>query len=141
MRFLSASLVGLVVSLPALAGDDPKLTFVDIQPLGNHNLADDIGNYPGNHLKKVPQGEQEMEGSRFRIGEKLIELRAQRNPERPEKAEGLKVGATFDKLHILHSAEFGEGQDEEEDGTEVGAYIVHYDDKTEERIPIVYGED
>ena len=28
-----------------------------------------------------------------------------------------------------------------DDGTEIGAYIVHYADRTSERIPIIYGAD
>jgi hypothetical protein len=28
-----------------------------------------------------------------------------------------------------------------DDGTEIGAYIVHYTEGTDERIPIIYGKD
>jgi hypothetical protein len=50
------------------------------------------------------------------------------------------VGARFDVLHILHSTMFGKGFGVE-DGTVIGAYVVRYADRSDERIPIVYGED
>jgi hypothetical protein len=56
--------------------------------------------------------------------------------------EGILVKAKFDRLHILHSTGYGEGMETPfEEGTEIGAYVVRYDDKSTERIPIVYGED
>jgi hypothetical protein len=52
----------------------------------------------------------------------------------------IPIGSRFNTLHMLHSTMFGNafGAD---DGTEIGAYIVHYLDETEERIPIIYGKD
>ncbi len=81
-----------------------------------------------------------LDGTWFRIDERLIRLRGQRSPEPPEAVRGIAIGARFDTLHILHSTMFGNafGAD---DGTEIGVYVVHYADRTEERIPIIYGED
>jgi RNA polymerase sigma factor (sigma-70 family) len=114
-----------------------KFTFVDLQPKGNDKLAHGLG---GNQLTKLPQGPQNLAGTWFHVGERLIRVRGQRSPEPPEAVRGIAIEARFDKLHILHSTMFGNafGVD---DGAEVGAYLVHFADGSEERIPIVYGED
>jgi hypothetical protein len=115
-------------------------TFVDLQPSGNQRLVDALGSLEGNNLSGVPQGPQMLDGTWFRIDERLIRVRGRRSPEPPEAVRAIAVGARFDTLHILHSTMFGNafGTD---DGTEIGAYVVHYADRTEERIPIIYGED
>jgi RNA polymerase sigma factor (sigma-70 family) len=114
--------------------------FVDIQPKGNHRLVDDLGTLEGNNLAGVPRGEQKLGCTPFLIGERLIRVRGERSPNPPAAVEGIAVGARFDTLHILHSTMFGKGFGVD-DGTEIGAYIVRYDDRTELRIPIIYGED
>lgn len=140
-RVLGAVLGCVGLALLAAAADEPKWQFVDIQPYGNQKLNEDFHEFKGNNLQSLPQGEQELQGSRFKIGEKMIELRAEMNPERPEKVTGIKVNAKFDRLHILQACAYGEGQEEETDGNEVGAYIVHYADGSDVAIRIGYGED
>ncbi len=117
-----------------------KFTFVDLQPKGNHRLSDALGDLGGNDLAAVPRGPQNLDGTWFNIGERLIRVRGQRSPEPPEAVRGIAIDARFDTLHILQSTMFGNafGAD---DGTEVGVYLVLYADGTEERIPIVYGAD
>jgi hypothetical protein len=140
---LFAVLACLAALTQSVRADDEakKYTFVDIQDKGNHKLAVDFaeGNNEGNNLAGVPRGEQKLKGTPFKIGEKLIRVRGTQSPDRPEKVEDIKVDAKFDKLHILHSTEFGKSA-EVEDGTKIGSYVVHYDDKTDESIPLVYGE-
>jgi hypothetical protein len=117
-----------------------KFTFVDLQPRGNHRLADALGDLPGDNFARLPRGPQNLAGTWFNAGERLIRVRGQRSPEPPEAVRGIVIDARFDALHILQSTMFGNafGAD---DGTEVGVYLVHYADGTEERIPIVYGQD
>jgi hypothetical protein len=81
-----------------------------------------------------------LAGTPFKIGERLIRVRGERSPEPPAAVCGIAIDARFDRLHILQSTMFGNafGLD---DGTEIGTYTVHYADKTEERIPIIYGRD
>jgi hypothetical protein len=131
----------LIPGLAGVAGADAKFTFVDLQSKANHKLADDLHGTEGNHLANVPKGEQTLAGTRFRIGEKMVHLRGEHAQDLPEKVEGIKVDATFDRLHILHSTGYGEGGGPLADGTEIGAYVVHYADNTTQRIPIIYGED
>ena len=175
-----------------------RLTFVDLQWIGNHKLSDRLGDLDGNNLAAVPRGPQKLGDTWYKIGERLIRVRGQRSPvatrevpglmqiralnsaevqtrpiqvsversaeipilslpavsstsfaimalgqmapEPPEAVRGITIGARFDALHILHSTMFGNafGAD---DGTEIGTYIVHYADRTDERIPIIYGND
>lgn len=141
-RRLPPLVCGLAL-LAAAAAAEPKFTFVDLQPQANVKLADNLSRtLEGNHLGNVPQGEQKLGGTRWQIGEKFIHLRGQNVPDLPEKVEGIKVDASFDQLHILHSTEYGEGMEVPfAESTEIGAYVVHYADKSTEKIPIVYGED
>jgi hypothetical protein len=136
VAFSAAATVVAAVDEPAKAW-----RFLDIQDKANAELNADQGNYEGNNLKEVPRGEQTLAEARFKVGEKFIHIRGDKEPDLPEKVEGIKVDSAFEKLHILHSTGHGEGMGMEEDGKEVGAYVVHYADKTEARIPIIYGQD
>jgi hypothetical protein len=172
---IKASLVAVVVlavgaidfSPPATKGrpaSGVRLTFVDLQWIGNHKLSDDLG-LDGNNLASVPQGPQKFGNTWFKIGERLVRVRGQESPEAvrevpgvermrllmsggmgqllpepPEAVRSIAIGARFDTLHILHSTMFGNAFGAP-DGTEIGTYIVHYADRTEERIPIIYGQD
>lgn len=140
---LTTILLSLSAVAAAAAGDAPATKWrpLDIQGQANANLADDQGNYPGNHLKQVPQGEQTLAASTFTIGARFIHLKGEKEPDLPAQVKGIKVDAKFKALHILHSTGHGEGMGAQDDGSEIGAYVVHYDDRTEARIPIVYGED
>jgi RNA polymerase sigma factor (sigma-70 family) len=117
-----------------------KYTFVDLQPKGNHRLIDHLGTLEGNNLAEVPRGRVRLGCTPFKIGERLIRVRGARSPEPPEAVTGIAIDARFDSLHILQSTMFGNafGLD---DGTEIGTYTIHYADRTEERIPIIYGRD
>ncbi len=176
-----------------------KLTFVDLQWIGNHKLSEQLGDLAGNNLVAVPRGPQKLGGTWFKIGERLVRVRGQRSPvatrevpgllriqslkagdveirpsdvraepatkfpipllllaesstrfalqafsevipEPPAAVRGITIGARFDTLHILQSTMFGNAFGAN-DGTEIGTYIVYYDDRTEERIPIIYGKD
>lgn len=135
-------LIAALLALAFVAGAraDSKYTFVDLQPKANQKLAEDLHETQGNNLSKVPTGEQKLADVPFKIGEKMVHVKGAHSPAAPEKVEGIKVGEKFDRLHILHSTGYG-NEPAVDDGTEIGAYVVHYADGTTERIPIVYGED
>jgi hypothetical protein len=141
VRWLPALACGLGLVLAGVASGESTFTFVDLQPKATQSLSEDQHGAGGNNWERLPRGEQMMAGARFRIGEKMIHLRSEHVEEMPAKVEGIKVDATFDRLHILHSTGYGEVDPLAEDGTEIGAYVVHYADNTTERIPIRYGED
>lgn len=134
-------------ALAAAAPQDKDITWLDLQPKANHKLADIFhgGGLEGNHLDELPRGQQKLGGVSFKVGDKLIQLSSTIYAEVPDKVEGIKVGQTLSKLHILHATGYGGAEEGNsihvKDGTKIGAYTIHYADKTKETIPIVYGED
>jgi hypothetical protein len=139
-RALAVFGVGLVL-LVQQARADSKFTFIDFQSQANQRLSDDLHESQGNNWNAMPQGELKFEDSRFKIGEGYLHLLGKAGAAtKPNRFKDLKVGAKFDRLHILHSAGYGENP-KMDDGTEIGAYTVHYAGGSEERVPIIYGED
>jgi hypothetical protein len=113
----------------------PRLTFVDLTPYGTNFLTDGpAAPGDGNNLDRLPRGVHKLGDSYFRIGEKMVQVKGQASPDRPESVAGIKVAARGTKLHILHATE-----QQTEPGTELGNYVVHYADGSREKIPIVYG--
>jgi hypothetical protein len=139
---LSAFVCSVALAAAATAAE-PTFVFVDLQAQANQKLSDDLHNSEGNNLAKVPQGEQKLGETRFKIGEKMIHVRGTAGAaDAPLKVEGVPVNAKFDRLHILHSTGYGEAMNEPfADGTEIGSYVVRYADKSTEHIGIIYGED
>jgi hypothetical protein len=119
--------------------DDKKWVFVDLQPQGNQNLKDDFhGSIRANNLARLPQGEQTLEGIKFKIGDKLIQLTSTQDSvaDLPEKVEGIKLNATATKVHILHATAWAT-----EEGALIGEYTINWDDGRSVTIPIEYGKD
>ncbi|HVU86817.1 MAG TPA: hypothetical protein VHD36_05820 [Pirellulales bacterium] len=140
--------VTCVCAIPASAVEKPLAFFVDLEPYGNRKLDDNQGRgFEGNSLGQLPRGKQTLGGIDFKIGPRLIQLGSKTLDTLPAHMEGIKVKQRISKLHILHATCFGGGPNEEgsewriDDGTEIGHYLVHYEDQSTERIPIVYGED
>lgn len=142
-------------SLIVLAGEPPaatpvapvaKCSPIDLQPLANQVLKEDFSEVTnGNNLAGLPGGDQVLLGVPFRIGPRMIALGSPSKPERPTRVEGIDVNMQCAKLHLLQATEFGEGDPGSDhyvpEGTKIGYYVVHYEDKSQETIPVVYGED
>jgi hypothetical protein len=129
-------LCACAAALPAKpAKDDRRVTFVDLNPQANQKLKEGYGS-EGNNLAALPTGEQTFAGAKFKIGPGLIQLSGKESADRPEKVEGIKVNTKCSKLYLLHACHWGA----KDDGI-IGYYTVHYDDKSHETIPIVYGKD
>src|SRR5262249_1709507 len=88
------------------------------------------------NLAVLPGGEKKFAGVKFKIGDGVLQLGSTLVEGKPEKIEGIAVGQTFAKLHILHATGY-----QVDDDTNIGSYIVHYADKTKATIDIVYGKD
>jgi hypothetical protein len=128
--------------------DDRKAPkFVDLVPQANQGLKDSFpGPSDGNDLAALKTGERRFptlwgSGSGidpwFNIGPQVIQLANKKLKGRwPQKVEGLKVSAKFDKLHVLHATAYSVADD-----TVIARYIVHYEDKSAETIDVVYGKD
>jgi hypothetical protein len=141
VRFLVPVLAVGLALLNQPVRSEAKFTFVDFQSQANQRLGDDLHESQGNNWSAVPLGELKFEDSRFKIGEGYLHLMGKSGAgTKPSRFKDLAVKGKFKKLHILHSAGYGENP-QMADGTEIGAYTVHYAGGSEERIPIVYGED
>jgi peroxiredoxin len=115
-----------------------KLTYVDLQPKANQKLAESFeGTSRPNNLAELPKGEQTLGGVKFRIGESLVHVARGRRRDLPTEIKGISVNRTLMKLYILQGTQWGFAAD----GRLIGQYQVHYEDGTEETIPIVLGED
>ncbi|HEY2840636.1 MAG TPA: hypothetical protein VGJ26_15880 [Pirellulales bacterium] len=137
-----------ITAFSGVAISAEKVHYIDLQPQANRKLTDNQGRgFPGNSLASLPTGEQKLGDSKFQIGPGLIQLGSQVLEKQPAEVKDIKVGKKFTKLVILQAVCFGGGPNTEgsewhiKDGTVLGHYLVHYKDKSTEKIPIVYGED
>jgi hypothetical protein len=149
MKYIAASLSLVVVNLviAAPAPKDKGFFPIDIQKQGNkETLSNFAGGDATNILKDFPTGEKKFGDVTFVIGKKLICLGSTVAKDDPAKVEGIAVGRVVNRLHFLHANGYGGGPNVEgsawhvKDGTQIGSYTVHYEDKTKAEIPIVYGE-
>jgi hypothetical protein len=97
--------------------------------------------HPPDTLAQFPLGAQTLAGAVFRIinpagngGKSVIALRGTARASYPAAVTGITVGLRARALYFLHTCAWGS-----EEGTEVGAYIVHYADGTSARIPLRIG--
>ena len=140
---LAAGMMCLAMTLSAawavpLPNSLKGFTYINLQPKTNHKLKDQFHDnaFTNNNLGSLPKGVQKLEGVPFKIEEGLIQLGGQRLKTKPEKVEDIKVDKKFAKLHILHATGWFVPDD-----TLIGEYTIHYEDKTKETIPIVFGKD
>lgn len=114
---------------------DSLVRHIDLGPHVNQKLGDRFhGHQQGNDLAALPTGKQTFAGVKFKVAEGVVQL----GGGKPDKVEGIKVGATAAKLQILHACSHCGGIPLD---TSIGKYVVRYDDKTTAEIPIVYGKD
>jgi RNA polymerase sigma factor (sigma-70 family) len=118
---------------------EAAVTYVDLQPNANQKITETFRDaaFQANHLGELKLGTQTLEGLKFNIGEGMIFLANEKHKDSlPAKVEGIKIDAKFAQLQILHATAYTADED-----TVIARYIVHYDDKTDETIEIVYGVD
>ena len=115
-----------------------NFTTIDLQKKANLELDSSFHGYEGNHLQKLPKGDQGLGGVRFHIGKKMIQLASKRAEEFPEKVEGISVAGRFTHLHFLHATGWG-SPGTVKDETQIGHYLVRFEDKSTDEIPIEYG--
>jgi hypothetical protein len=134
-------------TLARARGDEKKFTLIDLKAHVNHKMGDvNDDDAEGNDLS-LAAGEHTIEGVKMVIGERVMLLGSKVVGNRPEKIEGIKVERKATRLHILHATVFGGGANEAGsplhvvDDEFIGAYQIHYDDKSSESIAIEYGKD
>lgn len=126
---------------------EPEYSFVDLTDQINQKLDKNFHNdeSTGNNLANLPQGEQTLEGVKYKVGSGVVQLGSSMVKDKPEKVEGIKVAAKAAKLHFFHGTGYGGGPADSEfhvdDGTLIGQYQVNYADQTFETVPIVYAKD
>ena len=99
-----------------------------------------LGMGKGNDLGGLPAGTIEIEGTPFAIAPRKIDkpaavmLGGKALPGSfPRLVEGISVDAVAAALNFLHGCAYASDKD-----SEVGKYIVHYEDGKTEQIPLVY---
>lgn len=90
-----------------------------------------------NNLAAFPTGIMSPSGIRF-LTEGVIQLACKDSQtwsnHFPDKVEGIEIGLKVREIHILHGTGFWA-----EEGKPIAALILHYENGSERRIPIVYG--
>ena len=120
----------------------------DLTPFVNRKIDDDengagwAGLGPDNDLSALVPGDHILDDTHFRIGkngkgESAMVLAGKFNPpgEFPQKADIRIEPALLSEIHILLTALFPAL-----DGTELGQFIVNYEDGSKATVPLVYGK-
>ena len=121
---------------------DPKAPpeLIDLSTNYNSSLDESwhASRRPGNDLSELPHGLQKLDGIEFDLrGVIQVSGNGAGNARGPfPKMVHIKVGLRCQRLQFLHGTGFREDQ-----GTQIGTYVVHYADGKRQEIPIVYGQD
>lgn len=93
---------------------------------------------PGNDLSALPHGLQKLDGIELDVrGAVQVSGSGTGNARGPyPKAVHIRIGMCCREPQLLHGSAFSE-----EDGIQIGAYVVRYADGKQEEIPIIYGQD
>jgi hypothetical protein len=113
------------------------VTYLDLQLKANQKLDESRLSTHQNTLVELKRGKQTLGRVKFDIGPGMIQLADKEfTGKLPAKVEGIKVGARFARLHVLHGTAYLA-----DDGTVIARYVVHYADGSKESIEVVYGKD
>src|SRR5207253_1370079 len=118
-----------------------EVHYITLLPKANLKLADAVARgFHGDNLEDLPMGEQIFAKKIFKIEDGLIHLSGATIKNKPTSVEEIKVDRRFVRLNILHGTNLGAQGEEGDplwvgDGTLIGTYKVHYQDKTTEVIP------
>ena len=134
--------LSVLLSILRIPPRDPQTapSMIDLSPHYTHALDSPewMGSTP-NSLAALPRGVQHFDGTAFDI-RGIIQVYGSGGWQSrlwPEAARGISVGRACERVHFLHAATYaGEPAD-----TEVGAYLIHYADGTEARVPVVQARD
>ena len=147
---VSLALLTLLLASQVLTAEEPtvqkRITHLELKEKVNEKLLEDLHGFPGNNFAELPQDDVSFQNVKFRVGDGYIRLGGKIEKAKPLKVEDLPVGTTFSKLQILHGTGYGSYGNPGDplfifDGSEIGAYVVKYDDGTSATIPSVYGQD
>jgi len=81
-------------------------------------------------------GNQKIGGLPYQIAGGIVQLSGGNFEDAPAEVKGIEVKAKFKRLHILHGTGWGSGVAA---GTQIGSYVIHYEDGVAVEIPLKYG--
>ncbi len=120
---------------PAAVTEEGKV-FINLDPYVTRSMKNPHGSSPeGNDLPLEP-GKQQFGDCIYLIAKGIIQLSGTNLPDAPAEVKGMKVGLKFKKLYFLHATGWGS---DVSDGTEIGGYVIRYEDGSTVEIPIKYG--
>ncbi|QDT90866.1 hypothetical protein [Gimesia algae] len=148
-RRLLLSLICCMLSFSVAFAEEEKTekkksTPVDLSGKYTQTMQKKLAEYDNPSL---PPGLYNFGDVEFELGNGIIQLGSLYKEECPDKVTKIEVNHKLRTLHIIQGTAFGGGPNvlgsktHVEDGTRVGEYVVHYDDKSKVEIPIVYGKD
>jgi hypothetical protein len=113
---------------------------IDLTAYYNVHLTDSWLSGTNNNLAAITPGIQLLAGVTF-DARGLIQLAGKKDSSKhfPTIVTGIKVQQKCQKLHFLHACAFGNSDDNE--GHEIGYYVVHFADKKDANIPIIFSRD
>ena len=122
-RICFTTAVCLVCALARASGDQKKNTdsrfyCLDLQPKANARVLDMFSGDDNGEGKLTP-GERTLEGVKFKIGAKYLQLGSTNQPNGPAKLGEIKVDRVLTKLHLLQATGWSTADD-----TIIGEYVV-----------------
>ncbi len=148
-RRIFLSLICCMLSFSAAYAEDEttdkkEFTPVDLSGYFTQTMQKKLAEYDNPSL---PPGTYNFGDVEFELGTGIIQLGSLKKQECPDKVLKIEVNHKLSELYIIQGTAFGGGpslpgsKTHVQDGTRVGEYVIHYDDKSKTEIPIVYGED
>ncbi|HTA30827.1 MAG TPA: hypothetical protein VK731_10080 [Candidatus Cybelea sp.] len=117
-----------------------KPGLIDLTAYYNAALTDSWHGNSKNDLSSLPSGVQNFAGVDYDVrGIMQLGSKDRAAEKFPTRIDGIKVQQKCARLHFLHSAGFGNVNNE---GEQIGSYIVHFStNRMQLEIPIIYGRD
>jgi hypothetical protein len=146
-RILAAAMILSLSSQSRLSAGE--MHHIDISKQCNQRLDATFGRIgAGNNLARLPKGDQTFNDVTFRIGDGMLQLGGKLLPKFPDRIDSIAVDRTCGRIHLLHSTCYG-GHGKSavasdaivQDDTQIGEYIIHYDDGATSSIALIYGRD
>ncbi len=110
-------------------------SLIDLDPFVTKPLINPHGSSEGNDIPFQP-GKYHIGDGDYRIANGIVQLSGTNLQDAPEEVKGIKIGLKAKKLEILHATGWGSGV---ADGTQIGTYVIRYEDGSTAELPIKYG--
>jgi hypothetical protein len=138
---LSVLLVAIVCFYFSTQAATPSFRTIDLKPYCNFTLTNSLiatGSLNGaNNLSALPAGVNNYAGIPFDVSG-VIQLASQQavlaKRTFPDRIEGIKVGVSGSRIHILHSAGWNDLEN-----NAIASLVLHYADGDKKPISIIYG--